>query len=320
MKNPIIIAATLLMLGCSQDTSLEENQIQEIDLSTIVQPETARAAAQYDTQSKGIYRGVVATEDISYHGELTINLGNDGNYNAILQLVNGRSMGFVLQNQVAKDINVYTLKNRNSSFTIDVNEPQNPIIRNLTIAGIAGDARVLKENSASMVEVRMGSYQDSNNANHFGTWDLISNSSTILPLGTPIGNFEIVVNELSSLVVMKNGGGTYMDTNIELFDPADYPGCSPDEGFSLPLGERLPFFTNDETLSIPIPFPPFVYEVPIHEFTIPDQTSQFGAITVNWNFSFSKGAGNVYYDNICEEATSATWSTATGSIGTALLE
>lgn len=65
-----------LFVECNSDSETG-SEIESVDLTKIVAPNKARVEAEFDNTSNGIYKGVFVSNDISYHGVLMVNLGND---------------------------------------------------------------------------------------------------------------------------------------------------------------------------------------------------------------------------------------------------
>ena len=115
-------------LGCSPDTEITQ-EVENIDLAKIINPDTAKAASEFDNSSNGIYKGVFVSDDMSYHGVLTVNLGNDAQYNAILEYGDDQRIGFVRTSNGATGLtNTIEFRGANAGFTLNVSDYSQPIV------------------------------------------------------------------------------------------------------------------------------------------------------------------------------------------------
>ena len=148
MKKALILSLGLaFFVGCSPD-SVTSTEIESVDLTKMIDPDTARAAVEFDNTSSGIYRGVFVSTDMSYHGVLTVNLENDSQYNAILEYGNDQRIGFVRVNNGQVSIsNVIEFRGKNAGFIIDVRNYAEPIVTDGYVDGQRAQIKLLKETS-----------------------------------------------------------------------------------------------------------------------------------------------------------------------------
>lgn len=301
MKKIILLTLVLaVIISCSPDQN-EPVVSEAVDLTQIINPDTAKAAPQFDTTSNGIYKGVFASNDSELHGVLTINMGNDARYNAVLE-VGAMRIGYVrLSNTTIATETKIEFRGAGTGFTLDVSNFENPIIENAYINTQNAQGRVLKETSQNRVMVSLGTFVDDADPTFTGTWDFLSTSTQVisvpLPDPAPPGTVEnVTVNVISELVLTKNGT-MFTDTTMEPFTPG--PNC----GTTLPTGSQAPFFTGEQTVLVGGFFP-----LDINEFAASTQTSTWLGEDATWDFNYSKANENIYYNANCETQTSGTWS------------
>lgn len=307
MKIKLIgIAMLSLIIACSPETT-DELVSQEIDFTQIVNPETVNATAQLDTSEKGIYRGVFAAIDGSYHGKLTVNAGNNSKYDAVLQVKNGGKYGFIASPSTSTHI--INFVGPQGSFTLNT-AGSKAIIENATIHNLDARATIFKETSQNKVMMTLGTFVDEMDASFGGSWDLVSTSTQTIsiPTGLPFpAAISVTVNIIDEIVVMRNGGATFTDAMMENFTPG--AGC----GDSLPPGSQAPFFTGPQT----------IFGQSIDEWAISGQTSTFVGQQATWsvNRSLFQGVGgtSIYFDDNCNMVPSGTWSWA-GRSGSILID
>lgn len=302
MKKILVLQLALaVFIGCSPEQN--ESTISEaVDLTQIINPDTAKAAPQFDTASNGIYKGVFASSNSEEHGILTINLGNDSKYNAVLELGDNLRIGYIrVSNTTISSSTKIEFRGAGTGFILDVSNYENPVIENAYINNQNAQAKVLKETSQNRVMVSLGTFVDDADSTFTGTWDFLSTLTQVisvpLPDPAPAGTYqEVTVNVISELVLTKNGT-MFTDTVMEPFTPG--AGC----GTTLPPGSQAPFFTGEQTVLVGGIFP-----VAINEFAASTQTSTWLGEVASWDFNFSKIQGDVYYNANCVAQDAGTWS------------
>ncbi len=309
MKKLLLILTAISITSCNVDESFDKSVSQEVNMTLILPTETARASSAFDTSYNGVYRGVLTTDDISLHGVVHINAGNDGNYNALLVSTDGSKMGFVLdpKRKADKQVNLFTYINSTSKFTLDLRDINNPVISDVKINGLNGQAQVFKENSSSKIQVTTGNYTDDTNASNTGLWDIVSTSSAFITLPSgqpfPFDTVEVLQNFITSIVVMRNGGNMFTDTTMETFTPS--VACVAANPV-LPSGPQVPFFVEGQI------FVGGIIPVDVDEVIAYGQTSNYGG-TVTWDFAYSLANGETYLDANCNPTLNGTWTGANSS-------
>lgn len=309
MKRTIYaISFALLLFSCSPE---QEEQDLNIDLTQIVNPSTVKATASLDNKSNGLYKGVFVANDGSNHGFLTINAGNDTQFNAILEVHSGKKVGFIGSVNV-NNKQMIDYRSTNAFFTLDLTRDNDPVITSAKIEGLVAQAFVIKEHSTNRVSGTLGAFVDDTDASFSGTWDLISTSTRVIDITIPgVPPQSVTVNNIDTVVVCRDGGIMHSDSSMEDINPS--AGCIA-QGF--PAGTQQPFYSGEQTISVTIPPLPFPVPVDIDEYFVPLQTSQLGGATATWSFAFSLANSNVYYDTDCNVVTSGSFSYngKTGSI------
>ena len=310
MKKVLLLSVGFaFFMGCSSDTEIIQ-EAENIDLTKIVNPDTAKAASEFDNTSNGIYKGVFVSDDISYHGVLTVNLGNDAQYNAILEYGDDQRIGFVRTSNGASGLtNNIEFRGVNAGFTLNVSDHSEPIVTNGYVDGQGAQIKLLKETSGNQVRAVLGTFTEDADPTFMGTWDLLASGPQVpvtIPTGEP-GPFPppfvtVDVNIITS-VVLTRSGTMFTDATLEMFTPG--AGC----GTTLPPGPQAPFFTGDVLL--------FGGLLDVNEFGAATQQSMFDGDLAQWNLIFSKYQGNKYYDANCTEILGGgtwAWKGRTGKI------
>jgi hypothetical protein len=263
-------------------------------LTKIINPAAARAVAEFDDTSSGIYKGVFVANDISYHGVLTVNFGNDSQYNAILEYGDDERIGFIPVNKGSVSVcKVIEFRGRNAGFTLNVSDYNRPVVSDGYIDGQKAQAKLLKETSTNRVNAALGTFSDDLDPAFNGTWDLLSMTLGVIT----ISGFQLPVNIIDEVVIVRSGSAImFTDNMMENFTPG--AACSillP----TLPSGPQEPFFTGLIDL----------LSIVLDEYAVVTQTSTFAEEEATWSLIYSKAAGNKYYDQDCTETPlGGTWS------------
>ena len=243
----LLFALSLIVFSCNKDeiTVEQENGF----ISDSIDPKMT-PRAEFDESNLGMYHGIIVTEDVTFHGEIWINLGNDGNYNATVITVSGDKVSFFAEES---NDNTYTFKGTRGTFDFDVTDFTNAIATNVTIDSKVAVLHSYKETSTQRGVGSLGTYVDSADAAFTGTWDLISVGDPH-PLG--IG---VVVTEV---LVVAPGAGVFTDMVFEPFDFACFGAVG-----------TLPMLLNDPGVR--------------NELWAFEQTSMFGSILATYDLGIS---------------------------------
>lgn len=303
MKKLLVSIFTIaLLFSCSNET-VQENENQE-NLAYFLSNDLSQQLplAKFDQQSKGLYHGIIASEDSQFHGEIWVNIANDGYYKAMVKTVEGEKLFFNLDNSISSK-HEYAFIGERGSFRVSIINPENATVTRTLIDGEQAHIQLLKERNSTKNRAVIGTFVDSADSGFTGTWDLLSTSTQVITIPTGLGfpfppTVDVTVNIISEVVITKSGGGVVTDDTMELFTPG--PTC--DDTF--PTGEQQPFFSGEQNIG---------GAIDINEYGVANQISTFFGSDCNWNFIFSKAAGDLYYDIDCNEVTSGTWSWRTRS-------
>ncbi|MEP2935669.1 MAG: hypothetical protein ABJM06_08110 [Gilvibacter sp.] len=211
----------LVLTSCQKEAFLEERgQQQNGDVAVSVDASEEEIFEDVSNQSprpsldnstQGIYHGIFGTYDLSAHGEIIINVGNDGNYAAALHLVTGEKLLFEATNRLVSDLKFASDR---GSFTLDVSDIENPVASLVQLDDTEGYVVVYKEKSSRRLSIALGRYIDRGDASFKGNWDLIS-------FGIPEFNFPGALRVQE--VILSNGMSLYYDTTPNILEPFD--GC-----------------------------------------------------------------------------------------------
>ena len=293
MKKILLLSLGLaLLIGCSPDSE-NISEIESVDLTKIINPDTAKAVSVFDNTSNGIYRGVFVSDDMSYHGVLTVNVGNDARYNAILEYGEDQRIGFVRTNNGVSGVTSNVeFRGAKTGFTLNVSDYAQPIVTDGYINGQGAQIKLLKETSTNQVRAVLGTFADDLDPMFTGAWDLLSTSTDVIIVPTDFGLVPVTVNIISEVVLTKNAL-MVSDNVMENFTPG--VAC----GATLPAGSQAPFFSGPQLLG---------GLFPIDEYGAASQTSTFLGEVATWNLIFSLFQGSKYYDIDCNEILGGTWS------------
>ena len=231
----------------------------------------------------GLYRGVVATYDLSVHGEIAISLKNDGTLRAQAELLDGTAMHFSGEAVSATE---YFFKGERGSFTFALNDSKKIKIDDAFLDNQNAAIVAYKETRGGPVTVAFGSYADDTDPSFFGTWDMVNLGGLEASIGGRI---------IDDVVVTESGGGVYTDTDTGIFEP--FTPC-------------ILFPTTQ----------PYVLLGPPNSFiNAKEQQSSFNGSVCNWSLQYATNStATVYFDDVtcANTAPSGTWSwrSRTGSI------
>jgi hypothetical protein len=304
-KNLLLILGLAFFVGCSPDPEIT-SEIESVDLTKIIDPDTVVADADFDYTSNGIYRGVFVSNDISYHGVLTVNLGNDSRYNAVLEYGDDRKLriGFIRVNMgPTGETNLIEFRGKNAGFTLDVSDYSHPIFSEGYIDGQTAQAKLLKEKSANRVLVTLGTFSDDLDPTFFGTWDFLSSSTRVISIPTSVPNpaipeYDVTVNNIDVIVLTKSSGAMFNDNVMEDFTAGFDCAFIP---LNLPSGVNAPYSTGKQTVTV-VPVPLITRD--LDQLSALNQTSTFNAPlpeVATWSILYSKIV-NMYYDENCNES------------------
>jgi hypothetical protein len=118
------------------------------------------------------------------------------------------------------DEKMISFEGDNGSFTYDLSDFNAPKATNVTVNGISGYVQTVKDRSNQRATATLGTYVDLNDETFNGTWDLLTDGTTV---GTAFG-----LPALTQVCILSPSGTMYLDTEL---DPFMYPcwNFDPDE-------------------------------------------------------------------------------------------
>lgn len=215
MKKYILgIALVSLCFACSQDEETLNNPESNLETSfevTIVDPVTATPNKAFDLAGAGLYQGIIVTEDAQFHGKIFVNVGNDGNYNALVETDTRERVSFK-----GKPLNrtntLFQFEGKRGSFVYDVTNYDSPVASEVVIDNTNGFVQTVKDRSEQRAATTLGTYVDFADPAFAGTWDLISD-------GTPVPD-AFGLPALTQVCILGPGGAMFID---DVFDTFEYP-------------------------------------------------------------------------------------------------
>lgn len=277
------LLVAFVSLSCTQENDLVDQSASLVSNTSLNAKEQVPNPL-FDSSVEGMYHGVVASASTQSRGKIWVNVGNNSNFNAIIELVDGSVFEFNLDPDTVLETSTMTVFHFESSigsFTIDLGEIESPEISNIVLQSESFFGRVVKSMSSNMASSVTATFSATGNPGFSGTWNLIADGSNANPNGE---NGDGITSLLITL-----DGVVYEDFEFSSFNATT---C-----FGIP--SYVPTLSSFET----------------PEFTICDyQTSVFNGGTAKWTVSYDPdGAGYMNYLS-CETATAGTfdWTSADG--------
>lgn len=240
----------------------------------------------YDGSVQGIYHGVVASASTQSRGKIWVDVGNNSNFNALVELVDGSSVSFNLNPENVTEtaaMTVFEFTSIHGSFTLDLGEPSSPEISNIVLFNESFYGRVVKSRSSNPPSSTTASFTEIGNPSFSGTWNLIADGS----ISNPNGNNG---DGVTSILITINGD-LIEDFDIENFDAQTCLGSAN--------------------------YIPTLNSFGMNDYTISDvQNTPFAGGTSKWYLSYDAFTG-VYMNYTTCETTSGgtfTWTSSDGTI------
>ena len=272
---------SFLMLSCSQKN---ESVVEQLDLTAQINISIKDQVPQasFDTSAEGIYHGIIASGTTQSRGKVWINIGNDTQYNALVEMVGGEVYNLsLLSSNTSNETNpsVYEFKGMGASFILDVTNPRTPIITEAILNNDPYFSRVVKSRNQNRAMSKTGTFAGTGGSNFSGTWNLISDGTVI---NAPNYNGEAITEAAISF-----NGNMYIDNTFNTFDSTSC-WLDPDMVPVLNLQGNPNYLTTE------------------------DQTTTIGSYTVSWNLSYQ---ANFYYNYLnCEGRGSGIFTAVNGTI------
>ncbi len=209
---------SFLLLACSQENdSIDES----FNLTAPIQ-QTANnqiPSESFDNSENGIYFGVIASGVDRSRGKIWINVSNDNQYNAYVEMVSGKIIQFDLQDETkeqAATTSTYIFTNSVGSFVLDLNNFNQPIVTNAVFNGTSYFTNLVKSRSHNRASAITTTFEEFDDTGFGGTWNLISDGSTSNPNGN---NGEAIT---SLMITM--GSQVFIDNSFDNFDASNCLG------------------------------------------------------------------------------------------------
>lgn len=223
------------LIGCSIDedtptTLTEENLVVTIGEETTLQVPNPI----FDEDQKGLYQGTITTLHQDFHEKITINLGNDGSYNAFIKSTSGRTHFFTTGETI--DSRILTFSGNLGSFQISMNERNTIRVFNATIQGKEAISTIVKDLSYQRMTPTLGTFS-STDGSITGSWDFTFAQTS--SLGFSITSTTIFVNQNSETFVLDVSG--------------DYQRLCSAPGTPVPIGVvNSSFFNIQSSNNVPL--------------------------------------------------------------------
>ena len=280
-KLALLLVVVLVVFSCSKDTINTETET-TADLTQMTPNKSL------DQSSEGLYYGVFAHNEIQeLHGKILINAGNDGNYSALIEMVNGEDIKFK-GNSINKT-NIHFTSDR-GTFDFNTLDFSAPVASNVLIDDAESYIVAFKATNRRVPTVILGTYVETGNETGFyGVWDIVGADDAG---GGPFGGEHIA----AVVVSHKGTRGPFIDSVME-------PSMQPCIGTT----------------------PPFVLDVGgFHDVWCDDQASDFAGYTAFWDIKSIVGFHGDFAHpysppGTCDPGDFGTWSWA-GRSGTLHLD
>lgn len=279
---------SFLLVSCTQDSELTEASL-DLTAQVNVPIKDQKANVAFDSTDRGLYQGFFSSGTAQSNGKIWINLGNDGQFNALVEIDGGGSYNFELASTGTQDANpdVYRFANANGSFVFNVTNPLSPFYTQATLNGMIHLGNVVKVTSQRVPVLMTGTFD----GDLSGTWNLMGNGG----IANGIPDTELLTSV--EVTYIPGGGGPIMKTDT-VFETIPGGGCF--------LGGDAPYTGGFDPCDI----------------SANGQTSDFGSSTpgsgalTDWSIDFKDLFGG-YQSTSCGAALTGTWSRDSGTaIGT----
>ena len=236
-KMPIL----LMTLGCMILTSCQQESVElEREVTSLTSQVALNAKEQlpnplFDSTKKGIYHGVIASQNSQSRGKIWINLGNNSKFTAVVEMQDGIKASFVgVENSTRGGDSNYVFKGKKGSFIVKANSVNNPEIYAVEFLDSSDYAVfAIKSTSTRMATSYTGTFNETGNAAFAGTWNVLSNgiASPNGYNGTAISQVMVTFGNTTFVdSVMESEAGNFNCWNNSAWIPIVDFGGNPDEG------------------------------------------------------------------------------------------
>ena len=247
MKKHILsfLMLSLCIMACSDDEVITNDTL-NADLTSTVNIETvdittATPNKAFDLVGAGLYQGIIVTEDAQFHGKIFVNVGNDGNYNALVETDTRERVSFKGE-PLNRANTLFQFEGKRGSFVYDVTNYDSPVASEVVIDNTNGFVQTVKDRSEQRAAVALGTYADTIDPSFTGPWDLITDGTPAINSVGRDGATPIVLPLLTQVCILGPGGNMFVDN---VFENHQLSGC-----FGGGTGFPPTFFFTDPTTDV----------------------------------------------------------------------
>lgn len=209
----VVLVSSILFTSCQKKISDVNRKYSEIAAQTALTAQNQKPVSFFDNENKkGLFHGLIASSNTIDRGKIWINLGNNNNYDAYVEMVNGIVMKFVGTSK--KNSSLYEFKSENGYFTADLSGEE-PVFSDIIERGDTYFLKVYKQSTKNTVKVVTGRFHSEENEALIGTWSLLSDGKVADPNGNG--------GEAITSVVVTMGGEMMVDDRLELINDTCIP-------------------------------------------------------------------------------------------------
>jgi len=229
-----ICCLTLIIISCSvdEDTTTTATEESVTIVETQIIPDAPNPENDYSRQ--GLYQGTIVTQDLDFHEKITLNLGDNGFYNAKIITSTNEEYLFISQDVIESE-SLY-FEGDQGAFTVQFLEDNTVHFSNVTINNKEAVATVFKDQSFQRMMPSLGTFSSDDNS-ITGTWDFTFTPTS--SLGYSITTTTIFINQNSETFVLDISG--------------DYQRLCSAPGTPVPIGVvNSSFFNIQSSNNIPL--------------------------------------------------------------------
>lgn len=224
----------ITIISCSVDedaiTSTTEDTVTILEAQLI--PDFPNPENDYTKQ--GLYQGTIVTQDLSFHEKITLNLGDNGLYNARITTSDNQQYLFDSQNTI--EDSVLNFEGDQGTFSVQFLDDNSVSFSNVIIQNKEAVATVFKDQSFQRMMPSLGTFSSADNS-ITGTWDFTFSPTS--SLGYSITTTTIFINQNSETFVLDISG--------------DYQRLCSAPGTPVPIGVvNSSFFNIQSSNNVPL--------------------------------------------------------------------
>lgn len=213
MKNIFFLFAALVFVGCSSDKDSEIiNAPATADRVAAVM--STPVDASLDEVNQGLYKGLLASYDLTTKGTIQINTSEKGTLEAGLELIKvNEGLSRKVYFEGTQDLTTpdrYTFTSDRGSFTITLNDEKKFQVDHFTFDGVDAYLIAYKLTRGVDVSLAMGTFQDDTDPSFNGNWDIINRGGVYI---SPAGEHSTFATTLLIFdeIVISQGANMYIN-------------------------------------------------------------------------------------------------------------